>query len=97
VFAGLRKVLEQNRNAVIVFEFSLRYIKNFGLDPREFLSSLSAQGYELSVIDDEHHRIEAAGVDTILHLGERSYRVLNLLARRRETQRLASHSLRGLD
>jgi hypothetical protein len=55
------------------------------------------RGIELSVIDDEHHRIEAAGVDTILHLGERSYCVLNLLARRRETQRLASHSLRGLD
>jgi poly-D-alanine transfer protein DltD len=65
VFAGLRKVLEQNRNAVIVFEFSPQYIKNFGLDPREFLSSLSAQGYELSVIDDKHHRTASKSFSTV--------------------------------
>jgi len=83
VIEGMLETLKKNTKAVIVFEFSPAYIKNFGVQPSEFLSSLIQNRYELSIVDENSESIMLSNVDEIIRLGNQSDNALNLIAQRK--------------
>ena len=80
VIQGMSEVLNQNKKAVIVFEFSPKYIINMGLDPNNFLSSFINKDYRLLIIDEKNRTTTESSVSEIVKLGDKSDNALNLIA-----------------
>jgi FkbM family methyltransferase len=51
VFKGMNKLLEKNPNVKIICEFAPKLLSATGIQPREFLEKIKAQGFSLKVIN----------------------------------------------
>lgn len=65
-FAGMQKLLRDNRNLKIVMEFWPRGLTLTGTDPREFLEQLLSLGFNVQVIDENEHKIKDLDIDAVL-------------------------------
>jgi FkbM family methyltransferase len=83
VLWGMEKTLLHNPSVKILFEFWPHYVRNLNVDPFGFLSQLERDGFCLKIVDSTGRRLIQASAEELVHRGEFSDRVLNVLAARR--------------
>lgn len=59
IFGGMRGVLDANPDLIIFTEFSPKAIRAVGCDPHKYLQDLTANGFQLGVLNQRNTRIEA--------------------------------------
>lgn len=95
VLLGMEKTLQKNPTIAVIFEFWPRYVRNFNIDPLEFLTKLEKDGFHLATIDSKARCIKATIPEEIVSQGEMSDTPLNVLASRRCKCDLPRYGERG--
>jgi FkbM family methyltransferase len=65
-FAGMTRLLNDNRNLKIITEFWPRGLTLSGHDPRKFLEELIDRGFDVKVIDEQSQKLHSLDIDGVL-------------------------------
>lgn len=76
---GMPNLLERNKNIKIVTEFAPGYIRRNGSTPKEFLDMLIGNGFNLYLLNEKRHCIEALDVDSFLETCDDTVQSVDLL------------------
>ena len=82
VLQGMSETLMRNPSVKILFEFWLRYVRNFQVDPLTFLTQLEEQGFTFAIAVSDARRLIPTDALKVVALGERSSTAMNGLAER---------------
>jgi FkbM family methyltransferase len=80
---GMATLLGKSRRAILVTEYTPIAIKEFGIEPQEYLRLLMDFGFKFERIDEEHKRIEPTDMSRLVetYTPDKEY-VINLLCTR---------------
>ncbi|HEY1404657.1 MAG TPA: FkbM family methyltransferase [Pyrinomonadaceae bacterium] len=80
---GMTTLLRKSRRATLVTEYTPIAIKEFGIEPQEYLRLLMGFGFKFERIDEDSHRVEPTGIDHLVEIytPDKEY-VINLLCTR---------------
>ncbi|HLL16136.1 MAG TPA: FkbM family methyltransferase [Pyrinomonadaceae bacterium] len=80
---GMATLLGKSRRAILVTEYTPIAIKEFGIEPQEYLRLLMDFGFKFERIDEEHKRIEPTDINRLVetYTPDKEY-VINLLCTR---------------
>ena len=63
---GMPLLLQQNKNVKIFTEFAPIAIKEFGIEPEEYLKLLIKHGFKLYLINEQEKKIEPVTINEVL-------------------------------
>jgi FkbM family methyltransferase len=80
---GMTTLLRRSQRATLVTEYTPIAIKEFGLEPQEYLRLLMNFGFKFKRIDEENNRVEPMDIDQLVEIytPDKEY-VINLLCTR---------------
>jgi len=67
-FQGMSLLLEKNKNLKIVTEFSPCFLKEFGINPEEYLRLLQKYGFTIYNLNEENKKIEVYNITELLKI-----------------------------
>ena len=67
-FQGMPLLLEKNKNLKIVTEFSSCFLKEFGIQPGEYLKLLQKYGFKIYNLNEDKRKIETCSITELLKI-----------------------------
>jgi FkbM family methyltransferase len=72
-FRGMRRVLEENPEAILISEFCPTLLARAGSSGMEFLEEIQTAGFEIKLVDEDHERLIEQENEKILELCRNQY------------------------